>query len=594
MAARIRFKSFLFPLCIASSACTPATEPPHALTATSATDLGKASDTVAPTERTIYYNAHVFTSNERQLWADGVVVSDGLITAVGSTEQVLALRTAETKLVDLNGATMIPGFNDAHVHPFDATVFPRAVLLNVATDFLPNPGPSLDDILSLVRRAAAENPPGTWLMASTGTNVVEDPRTTRVALDEAAPNHPVVLAPWFGHGMLINTKAMRVVGIAEQEPNPPGGFYDRFPGSNVVNGVLHEYAEHQLRRYFASQMTDQELRAMYERFAAGAAAMGYTSVQEMSVGVPQARHLQLVSQANIPIRWRAICFPLSLDEPCDVPPELSAARPFPRLTASGIKWIADGTDIERLAFLREDYADAPGVRGQPNFASDVVDRQLKRSLRGAPLETQPIFHTVGDATADQILDRMSAAASDVQWQRRRPRIEHGTLLRPDHYESARRKGAIIVQNPVHFALAPIAAARFSAGQLADIDPMRSLLKANIKLAIGSDAVVSPGNPFLDLFFALIQPTHPSEALTIEEAVIAYTRTAAEAEFQESWKGTIEPGKVADLVVLSQDIFHLAPQDIPRTQALLTIVGGKVVHDAGIASAPALVRPHRAP
>ncbi|MEP6495340.1 MAG: amidohydrolase [bacterium] len=586
MAAHKRFSSILLTLCFASSGLAQSPKPAQSSTpANAATTAGAASDLASAHNRTIYFNGKVFTSNEQHLWAEGVVVQDSLIIAVGTTQQVLVFKQPGTTAVDLKGATMIPGLNDAHVHPFDATVFPHAVLLNLATDFLPNPGPSLADILTLVRRGAAENPPGTWLMASTGTNVVEDPKTTRLALDEAAPNNPVLLAPWFGHGTAINTKAMQIVGIGEQEPNPLGGFYDRFPGSNVINGVLHEYAEHQLRRYFAGQMTDEELRTMYERFASGAARVGYTSVQEMSIGVPQARHLEVLAQSNIPIRWRAICFPLTLDEACDVPLKFSPARPFPRLTASGIKWIADGTDIERLAFLREDYADAPGVRGQPNFPTNVLDLQLKRSLHTPFLEGQPLFHTVGDATADMILDQMGAVASDAQWRLRRPRIEHGTLLRQDHYESARSKGAFVVQNPIHFALAPISAARFSPGQLADVDPMRSLLKANIKLALGSDAVVSPGNPFLDLFFALIQPTHPSEALTIEEAVIAYTRTSAAAEFQELWKGTIEPGKLADLVVLSQDIFHVAPTDIPRTQALLTIVGGKIVYDARIATAP---------
>ncbi|MEP6731919.1 MAG: amidohydrolase [bacterium] len=586
MTAQKRFRSILLTLCVASSACTQSTDaPPSSTRAVPATDASGASKSPAPNNRTIYYNASVFTSNEQHLWAEGVVVDGSSIIAVGSNEQVLAFKRADTKLVDLKGATMIPGFNDAHVHPFDATVFPRAALLNLATDFLPNPGPSLQDILSLIRRGAAENPPGTWLMASIGTNVVEDTATTRVALDEAAPNHPVLLSSWYGHGTYINTKAMRLVGIGEQEPNPAGGFYERFRGSNVLNGALHEYAEHQLRRYFASQMTDQEFRALYERFAAGAARVGYTSVQEMSIGVPQARHVQLVSQANIPIRWRAICFPLSLNESCDAAPPLSPAGPFPLLTASGIKWIADGTFIERLAFLRKDYADAPGVRGQPNFPSDVVTQQLKRSIRGPFLETQPLFHAVGDATADDILDRMSAVASDKEWQRRRPRIEHGTLLRQDHFESAHSKGAFIVQNPLHFTLAPIAAVRFSPDQLAELDPMRSLLKANIKLALGSDSIVAPGNPFLDLFFAVVRPARQSEALTIEEAVIAYTRTAAEAEFQEAWKGTIEPGKVADLVVLSQDIFHVPPQAIPGTQALLTIVGGKVIYNAGITTAP---------
>ena len=587
MVAQKRFSSILLTLCLASSAFAQSTKPAQASTpAKPATNASAASELAAANNRTVYYNGKVFTSNEQHLWAEGVVVQDSIIVAVGTTKQVLAFNKAGTTLVDLKGATMIPGFNDAHVHPFDSTLLPGAVVLNLATDFLPNPGPSLADILTLVKRGAAENPPGTWLMASIGTNVVEDPKATRLALDSVAPDHPVLLASWYGHGTYINTKAMRIVGIGEQEPDPLGGFYERFPKSNVLNGVLHEYAEHQLRRFFAGLITDQEFRAIYERFAAGAARVGYTSVQDMSVGLTQARHLDLIAQSNIPIRWRAICFPLSLDEPCDVPPQFSAARPFPRLTASGIKWIADGTDIERLAFLREDYADAPGVRGQPNFPTDVLDRQLKRSISGPILETQPLFHTVGDATADMILDRMSAVASDEQWQARRPRIEHGTLLRQDHYESARSKGAFIVQNPVHFALVDIAAVRFSPDQLADVDPMRSLLKANIKVALGSDAVVAPGNPFLDLFFALIQPTHPSEALTIEQAVIAYTRTSAEAEFQEAWKGTIEPGKLADLVVLSQDIFHLpAPPVILGTQVLLTIVGGKVVYDAGVVTAP---------
>jgi predicted amidohydrolase YtcJ len=569
----------LLTLCLASCDAERPTKPAQVSTPTSARAMS------VPAVRTIYFNGKVFTANEKQLWSEGVVVDGSIIVAVGTTQEVLALEKEGTKLVDLEGATMIPGFNDAHVHPFDSNLFPRAAVLNLATDFLPNPGPSLQDILTLIKRGAASNPPGTWLMASIGTNVIEDPNTTRVALDAAAPNHPVLLASWFGHGTYINTTAMRIAGIGEQEPDPIGGFYGRFPGSTVVNGAVHEYAEHQLRRFFAGQMTDQEFRAIYERFAADAARMGYTSVQEMSVGVPEARHVRLVSQSNIPIRWRAICFPLSVKEECERLPPQSSAEPFPRLTASGIKWIADGTFIERLAFLRDEYADAPGVRGQPNFPSSTIEQQLERSLGAAFLGGQPLFHAVGDATADMVLDRMSAMASDEQWRLRRPRIEHGTLLRRDRFESARRKGAFIVQNPVHFALAPIAAARLSSDQLTAIDPMRSLLEANIKVAIGSDAVASPGNPFLDLFFAVIQPTHQSEALTIEQAVIAYTRTAAEAEFQEAWKGTIAAGKVADLVVLSQNIFSVAPQDIPRTRALLTIVGGKVVFNGGFGTSP---------
>src|SRR5688572_8484993 len=130
----------------------------------SATVLGHDDD------RTIFYNGKVFTSNERHLWAEGVVVEGRLVIAVGTNQQVLALRNRNTKLVDLRRRTLIPGFNDAHVHPFDTTSFPRAVQLNRPTDFLPTAGPSLQEILALVQRGAATQPAGTWLMASIGTN----------------------------------------------------------------------------------------------------------------------------------------------------------------------------------------------------------------------------------------------------------------------------------------------------------------------------------------------------------------------------------------------------------------------------------------
>lgn len=547
--------------------------------ALSVTAAGASADSLAGHDRTIYYNGKVFTSDEHRLWAEGVVVEGRFIVAVGTTTQVMLLKEKDSKLVDLQGKTMIPGFNDAHVHPFDTTSFPRSVRLNSAADFIPNPGPSLQDVLKLVEKGAAESPPGTWLFASVGTNVVEDLNANRFTLDAVAPDHPVLLAAWYGHGTFLNTKAMQAIGIGEEEPDPFGGFYDRVPSSKVVNGVAHEYAEHLIRRYFAEQMTDAEFKTLYESFAARAASLGYTSVQEFSIGIPQSRHLRLVAKSNIPIRWRAICFPMTLDEKCDIPLQFSPLRPFPKLTASGIKWVADGTDIERAALLREDYADAPGVRGHLNFPAGTLEAELRRSATGPVIATQPMFHSVGDGTSDAILDRMNAVAPDSQWKLRRPRIEHGTLLRPDRYASARRKGVFVVQNPVHFALAGITNVRFSPDQLADIDPMKSLLEADIKLAIGSDSVDMPGNPYLDLFFALTQQTRQSEALTVEQAVIAYTKTAAEAEFQEQWKGTIAPGKLADLVVLSQDIFKygIPPQQIIGTEALLTVVDGKVVY-----------------
>jgi predicted amidohydrolase YtcJ len=541
--------------------------------------LASASSPAHDDDRTIFYNGKVFTSNERQLWAEGVVVEGRRVVAVGTNQQVLAWRNRNTKLIDLDDRTLIPGFNDAHVHPFDSTSFPGAVQLNRPTDFLPLAGPSLDEILALVQRGAAAQPAGTWLMVSIGTNVIEDSRTTRFEIDRVAPNHPVLLAAWFGHGTFINTKAMQELGIGEEQPDPFGGSFDRVPGSRVITGAAREYAEHFIRRLFANQMSDAELRTMYEQFAAGAARMGYTSVQEMSIAVPDERHQRLVEQARLPVRWRAIGFPLTLDERCKVPKQLSP-RPFAMKSAGGCKYIVDGSHIERLALMRRDYADAPGVRGRLNLPLNALETALRRSLNGDADEAQPLFHTVGDGTTDALLATMQSVASDSQWRKRRSRIEHGTLLRVDRYEKARRMGVFVVQNPVHFSLVDIANARLHPEQLAELDPMRSLLDHGIKVALGSDSIGFPGNPYLDLFFAMIQPTNRAEALTMEEAVIAYTRTAAEAEFQEDWKGMLAVGMAADLVVLSQDIFSIDVQALPGTTAELTMVDGRIVHDTG--------------
>jgi len=175
------------------------------------------------------------------------------------------------------------------------------------------------------------------------------------------------------------------------------------------------------------------------------------------------------------------------------------------------------------------------------------------------------------------LSELDRAAPAVVWNLLRPRIEHGDLIHPEQIDLARRLGVIVVQNPTHLALdlvTPLGPARAAAAQ-----PLQSLLDAGIHLAFGSDSIQP--NPFVDLFFAVTHPFHPAEALTMEEAVTAYTRGSAMAEFQERQKGSIKPGYLADLAVLSQDIFTIPPPTIPGTASVLTLVGGEVVWDAGV-------------
>lgn len=534
---------------------------------------------------TIFYHGKIFTSNEAQpLIEDGAVaVLGNIIIKVGSSQSVLQLQTPGTELIDLQGKVLLPGFNDAHVHPYDSFTFPEfgkgAVIVN-DNSFVPQAGPSFQDVLNAVQAAARVNPPGTWLMAFVGTNVLDDPSVNRLTIDAVAPNHPVLLSAWFGHGTFVNTKALQTLGLSLTEPNPPGGFFGRFPNGQL-NGEVREYAEHRIRRFFSEQMTDAQLVQAYEQYTRLAAQAGYTTIQEFAVGIPQSRHLDILRKANIPIRIRAHCFPLTLNEPCDTPPDFSAEKPFAMKYAGGTKWIDDGTPFERASLLRNDYEDDPGHAGQANFSDPEIQAQFLRAAKGilSP-PNQILIHQTGDALADKLFAAQQRANGlRAFWKLQRPRLEHGFVLEPDQIARAADWGWTVVTNPIFYSLGDVWRARLGPVQEAAVWPTKSLLKAGVHVAIGSDAVTVVPGPFIDLFFAQINPSNPSEAISLKDAIFAYTKGSAFAEFKEEIKGSVAPGKAADLVVLDQDIFNLAaPEQILATHVLLTMVNGNIVHE----------------
>ena len=519
--------------------------------------------------RTVLHHGAVFTGDPAAPWAEAVAFEGDHIVAVGNSAALLA--QPGTTRIDLGGRLVIPGINDAHVH----VVIPEGDYVNTA-DFLPGPGPTLAEIQSLLAARAAATPDGTWLFGFIGTNIFDDPQATRRALDAVAPRHPVALFAWTGHGTWINTAAMVALGIAETEPDPFGGRFRRFAGSNVITGEAHEYAEFAIRRRLLALLPDAHIAAQYRVFAAAAVQLGYTTLQDMAVGLPHARALATLRAAHLPLRVRSICFPLSPDEACEASDDDRDG-----VRAAGVKWIADGTPVERLAFVTTPYADRPDQVGAPDLPGAALRSQLQAQRSGPARRHQLLFHAVGDGAIDQVLDAMDDTGGARTWRDRRIRIEHGDLLFPESFDRAHQLGIVIVQNPTHFALAPVFAVRFVPEVFGDLEPMQSLLAAEIPLAIGTDGIGAPQSPFVNLLLATIHPTHPAEALRLAQALAAFTRGAAYAEFEDTRKGTLVPGKLADLAVLSQDIFHVAPADLPATRSVLTVVGGRVVWDAAV-------------
>ncbi len=510
----------------------------------------------------------VFTADSARPWAEAIAIRGDRIVAVGSAAEVGRLAGAATRTVALEGRVVVPGFNDAHDHTGDVEYGVR-----FRADPSPTPDPSFAVVLDSVRALAGRTPPGTWLRTSIGARILDDTAARRTALDAAAPHHPVRLGGWTGHGAVLNTAALRALGIPEGDPDPAGGWYERDAAGRLTGG-LHEYADWApLRRHF-SAFPDSVTVALLRQYAAGAAGMGITSVQVMNAYLDREKTMRVLREARLPIRTRWIPFPHTSASGRGTAEWAGVERnPAPNTVISGTKWIVDATPVERNAFMRRPYADRPGWYGRMNFPVDTVRAMLAEALA---TREQLMLHVSGDASLRAVFAAMQSLAPDSVWRSHRLRIEHGDWLGGEMLPVARRLGVVLVQNPTHLALDPALLAQRFGTVPADFQPLRSVLAAGVPLAFGSDG---PNNPFLNLMLAVIHPTHPDEALTMEQAVTAYTRGSAYAEFAEGEKGTLAPGMLADLAVLSQDIFTVPPPALPGTTSVLTLVGGVVVHDA---------------
>ena len=309
----------------------------------------------------------------------------------------------------------------------------------------------------------------------------------------------------------------------------------------------------------------------FQAFAAEAVAFGITTVQAMMTASPAAGAVPLIETAGLPVRVRVIDFPMTAMKDWRAPLSRRVRPKSPLVTVSGTKWIIDGTPIERLALLRAPYADAPKVTGRANV-SDVDLREFLR--RAFDAREQPMLHVVGDGAIALALDAIQDTGGP-RWLTIRPRLEHADMLHAADFARAARMGVTIVQNPSHLMIAPQLHARFGADRVARTDVVKATIAAGVPFAIGSDG---PLNPFLNIMFATINEGNPAETLTVEQALVAYTHGAAYAEREETRKGTLAPGMLADFAMLSQDIFRIAPPELPKTSSLLTVVAGRVVHE----------------
>jgi len=525
---------------------------------------------------TVLFNGKIFTA-EGKRFVEAIAIQAGRIEAVGESAQIRKLAGSSTTQIDLRSRTVIPGLNDAHNHM-------RIRPADLVDLQFSAPNPKRPEVMQAITDAVSKYPTGTFLSATIGTAIFQDTTVNRASLDLVAPNHPVVLTTFTGHASILNSAALLKLGIGENEPDPLGGRYERSQDGRL-SGVLREYASVRVSRGLADLTSDKDAIVELRETLADAAEHGITTLQVMAEKMTPARYVDLLKQVPTPLRVRIMRMPPTTSSGRDLSEGLSTPRNLsPLITVSGSKWLLDGVPIEGTFAPRQRLVSSPSAPIEPFFGSlqmSLPTKELDAMLRET-IQTgdQLLVHVSGYAASAAMLDAMQNAGGEKVWATRRVRFEHGDALFPDLLPRVKRLGIIVVEQGTHLDMAEIAPELMPRIRAEKSQPMRSLLAAGIPLVLSSDED-GPSNPYLEIMLAIKHPNHPSEAISREQAVVAYTRTAAYAEFAEKEKGSLAPGKLADLAVLSQDIFTVPSEDLPKTISVMTMVGGKMIYDAHV-------------
>lgn len=519
-------------------------------------------------------HGRIYTMDPRCPRATALAICGERIRAVGE-DDLRALAGPETEVVDLEGQTVLPGLADSHLHlSWFALGLQQVDLTGTA---------SREEMLARVAERAAVTPVGEWILGR-GWNQEEWPDRrfpTAAELDSVAPGHPVLLVAKSGHALVANTRAMEQAGIVPETPDPPGGHIVRDESGRPTGLFLEEamrLVQDAVPRPDGRTLT-QILPAALEHLS----RLGLTAVHDMG-DLTALEACQRLREDGAPLPLRVVFYlPLEALEHARAL-RLRSGLGDDFLRIGGVKVFADGALGPRTAAMLEPYIGEPDNRGiltlEPEELKEIVRRAAGSGLALA-------VHAIGDRANRLVLDAYAALPSEDRV-RLRHRMEHVQLLHPDDVGRLAALGIVASMQPIHAVQdAPMADRYWGASRCATAYAWRALLDAGTVLAFGSDCPVESPNPFLGIHAAVTRSRPdgyggpegwvPSQRITVEEAVRAYTWGAAYAAGMEARLGTLAPGKLADLVILDQDVFAVEPPLIPQTRVLGTMVGGRWVY-----------------
>jgi predicted amidohydrolase YtcJ len=538
-----------------------------------------------PAADLIITNAKVWTVDKANPTAQAVAVLGERIVAVGSNAAVAAWQGSTTKVIDAQGKLLLPGFNDAHVHFIDGGMQLDSVQLNDAT--------SVQEFIRRIAEQAKKTAKGDWMLGGDWDETKWTPAQlpTKGLIDSVTPDVPVFISRYDGHMSLANSLALRLAGVTAQTPDPPGGVIVRDAQGNPT-GALKDAAMDYVYKVIPAASHDRRLRAA-QRALAHAASLGVTSVQHMNPDYADiAVYAELLQRGELTSRIYAAPLITQVDDSTKIGIRHAFGGPFLRIGA--LKGYADGSLGSRTAYFFEPFTDQAN-NDQPNnhgILSDEMhplslmrDRMMNADAAGLQLCT----HAIGDQGISIILDFYGEITKAHGEADRRFRIEHAQHMAAKDFDRFAKLHVIASVQPYHaIDDGRWAEARIGHDRASRTYAFRTFLDHGVRLAFGTDWSVAPLNPMFGLYAAVTRETldgknpqgwFPEQKLTVAEAVEAYTMGSAYAEFQEKEKGSISAGKLADLVLLSDDVFTIPPDRIREVKVLKTFVGGKQTWDA---------------
>jgi predicted amidohydrolase YtcJ len=526
----------------------------------------------------VLLNGKVWTGDPGRPWAEAVAVRGDTIFAVGTTAEIRKIALGAANLVDLGGAFVLPGFIDSHTHFLAGGFALKSIQLRAAR--------SREEFIALIAAKARELGKGRWIVNGDWDHQEFSPPELprKEWIDAVTLDNPVCVNRFDGHMILANSEALRLAGVTKDTPVPPGGEIVKDPATGEPTGILKDMAMDLVYAKIPEPTFAEKLEAA-EASLRHAAENGVTSVHEMAdaasfeVFEELARRNRLTARVHVYIPITEV----------DTFARLKLKSPFgsPYLKLAGLKGFMDGSLGSATAYFFEPYTDDPGTSGLLHgqmFPEGIMEKRIMEADRAG---LQLAIHAIGDRANSLLLDMYEKAVAANGPRDRRWRVEHAQHLRPADILRFGRLGLVASVQPYHLIDdGRWAEEKIGPERARTTYAFRSLREAGAILAFGSDWTVAPLTPVLGIYAAVTRRTLdgkrpggwvPEEKISVEEAVRAYTVNGAYAEFAEAAKGTIQAGKLADMVVLDRDIFSIPPEEIAAVKVALTIFDGKIVH-----------------